>query len=175
MDFADEGVIYSIYGSLEEQLFLGISRSIIKLTEKGKVSRIVFQTEYPVIEFWNTNDTIYANTEWSIYYSTDNWETWKVLGKERERVSGWEFSDSKNTIYHHVYLPIGEIGTPSLIMRSSDNGTNWENVFPYKHYEYSMYLDSKDRLYVGTNDSEWDGFSFTLSTQNTAILYYQTK
>jgi len=102
----------------------------------------------------------------------DEGETWKVSAKGLTPYDQKEFRDSQGILYHHIALSNGELVTPSLILRSMDDGTNWENIFPFKHYVYSMYIDSKDRLYLGINGMEWDGVSFSCS-DITAILYYK--
>ncbi len=171
IEFADQGAIYSMYGSLEENLLLGTSHSILKLTERGKVNKEVLRVNEPIADIMLMNDTLYAVTNFTSYYSIDGGETWKGANKGFVPFNQRELRDTKGILYQHVALANGELITPSLILRSSDNGTNWENIFPYKHYVYSMYLDSKDRLYLGINGWEWDGISFS-GKGNTAILYY---
>lgn len=173
IEFADQGAIYSIYGDLENTMLLGTSRSIIKLTDNGKVIHQVLLNE-TIIGFRKENDTLFAASNPKNYYSIDNGDTWHASDKGFEPYHTKELRDSKGILYHHVALPNGELITPSLILKSSDNGTNWENIFPYKHFVYSIYLDSKDRLFLGINGWEWDGKSFVV-TGNTAILYYQKK
>jgi hypothetical protein len=172
MEFPDQGTIHSVYGALEERLLLGTSRAIIMLTDNGKVSREVFKMDEPVSDFRVVDDTLYAIANFKSYYSIDEGETWKVSAKGLTPPYQNEFRDSKGILYHHIAISNGEVITPSLILRSIDSGTNWENIFPFKHYVYSMYIDSKDRLYLGTNGWPWDGVSFS-STGNTAILYYK--
>lgn len=174
IEFEGQGAIHSIYGSLEDHLLLGTSQAILKLTDQGKVSRQVLQLDAPVGEFMAIGDTLYAITNFKNYYSSDEGETWKESAKGLVAFNKRELRDSKGTLYNHVALANGELITPSLILRSTDNGTNWENIFPFKHYVYSVYLDGKDRLYLGINGWPWDGTSFS-GTGNTAILYYQKK
>jgi len=172
IEFPNQGTIHSVYGTLEERLLLGTSRAIVMLTDNGKVSREVFQMDEAVRDFRAVDDTLYAIANFKSYYSIDEGDTWKVSVKGLTPSDQNVFRDSKGTLYHHIALSNGEIITPSLILRSIDSGTNWENVFPFKHYVYSMYVDSKDRLYLGTNTWPWDGVSFS-STGTTPILYYK--
>jgi hypothetical protein len=172
IEFPDQGAIYSVYGALEERLLLGTSRAIIMLTDNGEVSREVLPMDEPVSNFMEVNDTLYAISNFRNHYSIDEGETWKVSTKGWTPSDQNEFRDSKGILYYHIAVPNGELITPSLILRSIDNGSNWENIFPFKHYVYSMYLDSNDRLYLGINGWEWDGLSFS-GTGNTAILYYK--
>lgn len=175
MEFPDKGSIYSIYGSLEDRLLLGTSQAIIMLTENGKVSREVLKLDGAIRGFEKLNDTLYAFAIFKSHYSVDEGETWKESAKAFTPPSSqWKFRDSKGMLYYHVALSNGELVTPSLILRSIDNGTNWENIFPFKHYVYSMYIDSNDRLYLGINGWQWDGLSFS-GNSTTAILYYTKK
>jgi photosystem II stability/assembly factor-like uncharacterized protein len=174
IDFPDQGAIYSIHGSLEGGLLLGTSRTIIKVTDNGKTRREVLIVNEPITNFIQDGDVITAVTLIMNYSSSDGGETWHYSDKPYSPFRKSELHDSKGTIYHHVYLSNGPLGTPSLIMRSTDSGTNWENIFPYKHYVYSIYLDSKDKLYLGINGAIWDGQSFT-SANTPAILYYMKK
>jgi hypothetical protein len=173
IEFADQGAIHSIYGSLEENLLIGTDRSITKLTDNGKSIKQVLQVKTPISSFLKDADTLYAISNFQDYYSVDNGDSWQESSKNFIPFKGRELKDSKGIMYHHVAIPDGELMTPSLILRSADNGTNWENIFPDKRYVFSTYLDNKDRLYVGTINWEWDergGFS---GTGFTAILYYQ--
>jgi photosystem II stability/assembly factor-like uncharacterized protein len=174
IDFPNQGAIYSIHGSLEDGMLLGTLRAIIKVTDNGKTSREVLIVNEPITNLIQDGDVITAVTLIMNYSSSDGGETWHYSDKPYSPFRNTQLYDSKGTIYHHVSLNNGPLGTPSLIMRSTDNGTNWENIFPYKHYVYSIYLDSKDRLYLGINGATWDGQSFN-SANTPAILYYMKK
>ncbi|MFD3003031.1 WD40/YVTN/BNR-like repeat-containing protein [Pontibacter toksunensis] len=174
IEFADQGPIYSIHGSLEDGLLLGTLRGVIKVTDNGKTSKEVLRVDTPITNLIKDGDVITAVTNIKNYSSRDGGETWHDSDKTYSPFHNREVYDSKGIIYHHVALNNGELGTPSLIMRSSDRGTNWENIFPHKRNVYSMYLDNTDRLYLGTSGSEWDGQSFT-AISNAAVLYYMKK
>jgi hypothetical protein len=119
-------------------------------------------------------DSLYAISVWKNYYSLDNGETWQEKNRGFVPSYTYEFRDSQDMFYQHVSIVTqGHIRTPSLIMKSHDSGANWENIFPYKHVVNSMHLDSKDRLYLGTNAEEWNSGSIPGSTK--AILYYTKK
>jgi hypothetical protein len=177
IEFADQGAIHSIYGSLEENLLIGTGLSIIKISDNGKSSKQVLQVKTQISTFLKDADTLYAISNFQDYYSVDNGDSWQESSRNFmpfNRINDSELRDSKGILYHHVAIPNGELITPSLILRSSDNGTNWTNIFPYKRYVFSTYLDDKDRLYIGTINWEWEGVGFS-GTGNTAILYYQKK
>ncbi|SDL50029.1 hypothetical protein SAMN05421823_106185 [Catalinimonas alkaloidigena] len=176
IEFADQGAIYSVYGSLESTLLVGTSLSVIKLTDNGKSTRNVLQLDYPVTDFFEDADTLYAITNEQDYYSIDGGDSWQVSNKDFMPFTPNDLTDSKGIIYHHVAIPNGELITPSLILMSSDRGTNWENIFPYKRLVYSTYLDDNDRLYLGSIDWEWNETQGSFSGNgNTAILYYQKR
>lgn len=174
IEFADQGPIYSIHGSLEDGLLLGTLRAVVKVTDNGKTSREVLRINTPITNLIQDGNVITAVTINKNYSSSDGGETWHDSDKPYSPFHSREVYDSRGVVYHHVALNNGELGTPSLIMRSSDGGTNWENIFPYKRYVYSMYLDSRDKLYLGTSGSDWDGQSF-VSSSNAGILYYMKK
>lgn len=175
IEFSDQGAIHSIYGSLEENMLIGTARSIIKLTDSGNNIKEVLQVKTSISSFLKDADTLYAISNFQDYYSVDNGDSWQESKKDFIPFQGSELKDSKGIMYHHVAIPNGELITPSLILRSSDNGTNWENIFPYKRYIFSTHLDTKDRLYLGSINWDWDergGFS---GSGFTAILYYQKR
>jgi photosystem II stability/assembly factor-like uncharacterized protein len=174
LEFTDQVSIYSIHGSLEDGLLLGTHRAIIKVTDNGKNSREVLIVNTPIANLIQDGDEITAVTDLMNYSSRDGGETWHYSNKPYSPFHSRELYDSKRVIYHHVALNNGTLRTPSLIMMSTNGGTNWENIFPYKRYINSMHLDSRDKLYLGALGAEWDGLSFA-SGSNTATLYYMKK
>jgi hypothetical protein len=154
-EFQNQGSIYAIHGSLEGDMLLGTGNAILKLYDMGARWEKVLDTDYAITGIWLEDDTLYATTAFINYFSTDHGEHWLETDKPVQFIAP-ELRDLKNVLYRIVSLSNGELITPGLVLRSGDNGTNWENIFPYKKMICSARVDSHNRLYIGTNGFVWN-------------------
>ena len=109
----------------------------------------------------------------------DSGETWQPLWANLD-ISGTVLTaKSSSGIYYKLQSHAdGEIGLPTSVQESTDNGKTWHDIFPYKNMIYSIYIDNTDRVYLGMNDWKWNGQtgSFDASMQpGNSILYYLKK
>lgn len=175
--------IYSMSGNIRDELIIGGLGEIRKTTDGGSIWSIV-QDSVTAYELRKSQDTLFAialyNPSYLDYYSLNNGSTWNSHNDkifEDSRVNS--VTNSNGTIYKIV-----DPGTypkqPDQVMKSSDGGSTWIDVFPYKRYIYSIYLDDDDRLYVGVNgwdsDANTNSFDFKLTDTNSGehngYIYY---
>ena len=178
IEVPEAGTIYSFSGNIENELIIGGLGEIRKTTDKGNIWSVV-QDSITAYEIRKSQDTLFAialyNSTYTDYYSLDNGNTWHIHdNKSLEDLSVNTVTNSNGTIYKIV-----DPGTfpkqPDQVLKSSDGGSTWVDVFPYKRYIYAIYLDDDERLYLGVNGWEWDENTNSFDTDsggNNGLIYY---
>lgn len=169
---ADQGSVYSLYGSLEGDLLMGTDEGIVKLADMGRRWTMIKKTNSPITNFVWKHDTLYALSGSDKYYSINHGEIWtqttrNIVPFEKALV------DSKGVLYRGENMLISQSPSPSRILRSLDEGQSWENIFNDQKFVYDLLLDGHNRLYIGTNNWEWSESAGAFRVKdNTAVLYY---
>jgi len=175
IELPDEGSVYSFFGSLNNFLLVGTVSHIMKSDDFGKSWDTVYQTPYSINTFLKGKDTLFALSHFNDYFSLNDGESWSPLNYN---LSPEPRNDtvvaSDGTMYRMQSVSDGELAQPTVIFESTDQGNSWKDIFPYKHYVYSIYIDNADRLYLGINGWEWDEEmkSFNATSGSKAIIYY---
>jgi photosystem II stability/assembly factor-like uncharacterized protein len=174
----DALTIYCLYGNIDHELVIGGLNEIKKTKDGGKNWSTV-KVDVTAYELREHQDTLLAislyNSGYQDFYSLDNGDTWtlkktKSLEDLRTRVV-----TTSNGIMYKIVDPRTYPKQPDSVLKSTDGGNSWEDIFPYKHYIYSIYLDKTDRLYIGVIGWEWKEETKVFDTNtedNNAILYY---
>ena len=169
-----ENVIYAVYGDVDEYLLVSTPTKILRTADGGKTWTTVKSVVDPIGNFNPLHDDLYAVSNFTDYISHDQGQTWEAVAFDHELYpNAVNFSDSKGILYQVVNHFDGELGLPTSFLRSSSKGNSWENIFPYHRSFYSWHIDARDRVYIGTSGSVWDGQSFTDDNpQFSGYLYY---
>lgn len=180
IEVPEAGTIYSLNGNIENYLIVGGLGEISKTSDKGLTWSVVHDN-FTAYELRNRQDTLYAIEFWSStsedYFSIDNGNTWKLSPtKSLEDLRTKTVTSSKGTIYKIVPSETFPI-QPAQVVMSSDGGSTWIDIFPYKRYIYSIYIDKSDRLYIGASGWEWNESinSFDPDSGNGNGVIYFTK
>lgn len=169
----DEIAVSSFYGDIDNEMIIGTTHNILKTTDKGATWVKVAQNVNSVQEFIVNGDSLLAISGWPNYYSLDNGNTWQVVSREILPNDLKQVVTSKNDIYKYVLNVDGENGLPSDVLLSGDNGTTWQNVFPYKHYIQGIHVDKADKVYLGVwGGITWKDERFFANNTQEAIIYY---
>lgn len=172
-----EGVVYSIYGSIEKSMLAGTLSNVVRSEDGGKTWQQVLAVQSPVGEFRTSGDTLLAITNFADYYSLDRGLTWSQHEIDLLTTHKDSIRSSSGNWYKIKQSQSGELANPSQVLESADGGKSWKNIFPYQHLIYTIYLDSSDRLYIGTNNWPWneEKKSFEQVAEKDAIIYYTLK
>jgi photosystem II stability/assembly factor-like uncharacterized protein len=177
----DVSTVYCLYGNIDHELVIGGLSEIVKTKDGGKNWSTV-KVDVTAYELREHQDTLLAislyNSGYQDFYSLDNGDTWtlkenKSLENLRTRVV-----TASNGIMYKIVDPKTYPKQPDSVLKSTDGGNSWEDIFPYKHYIYSIYLDKTDRLYIGVIGWDWNEATKVFDTNtggNNAILYYLNK
>ncbi|HTE34793.1 MAG TPA: hypothetical protein VK666_30660 [Chryseolinea sp.] len=173
------GMVYSIYGDIDDFLIVGTIDKILRTTDGGKTWSEVQRTESSIGSFTEINRVLYAASNFKDYRSDDDGLTWTELEFDWEITQpDVQLEDSRGAIYSFVTHSSGEIGLPITLLRSLDHGNSWQDILPYKIAAANAYLDKSDRLFLGTSGAKWDkdlGSFFSDDPEFPAYIYYTTK
>lgn len=170
--------IYSLYGNIDHELVIGGLSEIVKTKDGGKNWSTV-KVDVTAYELREHQDTLLAislyNSSYQDFYSLDNGNTW-ILKRNKSLVDlRTRVVTTSNGIMYKIVDPGTYPKQPDSVLKSTDGGNSWEDIFPYKHYIYSIYLDKTDRLYIGVIGWDWKEETKVFDTNtedNNAILYY---
>lgn len=175
IELPDQVSVYSFYGSFSNYILIGTLTNIMRSDDAGKSWEIVYQPSHTINNFITKNDTLFAVSNFDDYFSLDDGESWSQLGYNLSpEPQNNKVINSRGIVYKMEPLFDGELAQPTLILESTDNENNWKEIFPFKHYVYSIHIDNGDRLYLGINGVEWneERKGFIESPDNKAIIYY---
>jgi hypothetical protein len=165
--------VKSFYGDIDKEMIVGTDQSILKTTDGGKTWTKVARDIGMVFEFIVKGDTLFGLAGRPTYYSIDNGDSWQVLEELRIPNRPMQVATSANDLYKFVLNADGENGLPSDVFLSIDNGSSWQNIFPYKHYITGIYVDKADKVYLGVwGDVTWKDWAFFPNGTKEAIIYY---
>lgn len=169
------GAVYAMSGNVESRLIIAGNGEVFASESGGEEWSVVLEgiTAY---ELRAKADTLYAialyNKTYTDFYSVDNGNSWTVSKtKAMNDLRYSQVEDSKGNLYRLV-LDNTYPKRPDGIIKSKDAGRSWEEIFPFKRYIYSIYLDEADRLYVGTNGWDWNGDAFENLSSESGYIYY---
>ena len=171
----EHAAVYSIYGDINQSLFVTLYDKILNTTDGGKTWRTKLNStsDFGKIEF--TRDTLFAIGNNDDYFSTDAGETWQLLDHDIPLVHNWNLTAPNGTMYQVKMNFEGELALPSNVLESCNHGLTWKNIFPYQHYIYSVYADPHNALYIGVaNTFVWNESSamFDEDLSKPAAFYY---
>ncbi|TVR80085.1 MAG: hypothetical protein EA412_05295 [Chitinophagaceae bacterium] len=178
IDVPNASTIHSLSGNIENELIAGGLSKIFKTSNQGNTWTVVHDgiTAY---ELRKKEDTLFAialyNHTYNDYFSLDNGETWQLSPEKSFENLRTNIVTASNGIIYKILRSETYPKQPDKVLMSSDGGSTWIDIFPYKRYIYTIYLDDDDRLYIGANGWEWneDINSFDSSTgNNKGIIYY---
>lgn len=175
MTIKGELSVGTFYGDIDKELIVSTDVNIFKTTDGGKTWRKVAQNVNKVRQFYLNGDTLFAISGWPNYYSLDDGESWQMMSIEIPWDSPKQVITSDHRFFEYVMHADGENALPSQVLYSSDNGSTWKDVFPYKHYITSIYLDAQDKVYVGAGGFTWTESGFVSNNPDDAIIYYTRK
>ena len=181
MDVPEAGTIYSLSGNIDNELIVGGLGGIRKTSNRGLMWSIVHDS-VTAYELRKKQDTLFAialyNSSYQDYYSIDNGDTWELYSnKSLDDLRTSTVTSSNGTIYKIVYSETYP-AQPDQLLKSSDGGFTWIDIFPYKRSLYLIYLDDDDRLYLGANGWEWNESTNSFDTDsgdNNGVIYYIKK
>ncbi|TBW26553.1 two-component regulator propeller domain-containing protein [Gramella sp. KN1008] len=169
IEVPEASTVYSMYGSLQNELIIGGLGNIFKTTNKG-VNWSIVQNDITAYELREKQDSIFAialyNSTYKDFYTLDNGDSWHLHNKKSLQDLRTRSVTTSKGITYLVVSSETFPKQPDIVLRSNDGGSTWVDIFPYKHSIYSIYLDSDDNLYLGTNDWEWDETADTFDTNN---------
>lgn len=169
----NEGLIYSMYGSLQDEFIIATSSKILRTTDGGATWTKVANTIAPVANFDKVNETLFAITNEQDYKSDDNGLNWEQLDFDLEVYpTADQMLDSKGVYYQRVMHYDGELVTPSTLLRSTDRSNSWQDIFPYKKVINQMHIDGHDWLYLSISGWDWDGTMFWEEPGRPGYIYY---
>ena len=175
IEIPDKGAIYAIHGSIDEFMLVSIYGRIWRSTTGGESWSKVFDTFETISDFRETTDTIFAVSNGQDYYSLTNGQSWHEYDRELLIEYQEYFVDLNGVHYRIVGHFEGELALPGEIEKSMDGRDHWTSIYPYKHSIYSITLDAKNRLYVGTcTQFEWNSEEerFIENFEVNAAFYY---
>jgi len=165
--------INSMIGNIDTELIIG-SNGIRKTRDKGNSWSIVNE-HISVRKFIKKADTLFAvlTSTYDAYYSLDNGDNWTIYDDEIMADFLLKPVTLSNGTIYKIEPDLTYPKRPDQVLKSTDNGNTWVNVFPFQHYIYSIYADENDRLYLGVSGWQWDETNqyFDSSNKN-AIIYY---
>jgi photosystem II stability/assembly factor-like uncharacterized protein len=175
-----EGLIVSFYGDIHESMVVSTNLKILKTADGGQTWQTV-ATNFEANRFIKERDTLFADVhEEKSYYSLDNGDSWHRLsyGRIFSMNRPTQVKTSTNQIYKLEYRSVGEQAYPTIVLSAKHGSTNWKNVFPFNHYLSSIYVDAKDRIYLGGLGAEWKGENrgfVSKEPADDALIYYLDK
>ncbi|MEL7534217.1 MAG: hypothetical protein AAFN10_23130 [Bacteroidota bacterium] len=169
----EAGTVYDIAGELSENLVVGGLGSIFLTQDQGETWQVV-KEDFTIRRFEMRGDSLFAfSIGEGTFYSLDMGLNWV----ESEEALVDEFVFEVNLSNGQTYRIVPDITfpkQPDTVERSRD-GEEWEDVFPFQRYIYSIYADDQDRVYIGTNGWVWDEESNGFSVANgrlDGLVYY---
>lgn len=166
--------IHSMTGNIDTELIIASSDGIRKTRNMGNSWSNV-KENISVRKFRKKADTLFAvlTSTFDAYFSLDNGDNWTIY--DDEIMADFLLKPvtlSDGTIYK-IEPDLTYPKRPDQVLKSTDNGNTWVDVFPFQHYVYSIYADEDDRLYLGIIGWEWDEINQNFDSSNkNAIIYY---
>ncbi|MEL6591731.1 MAG: hypothetical protein AAFQ68_16685 [Bacteroidota bacterium] len=169
----EAGTVHDIAGDIEETLVVGGLDKIFLTEDQGESWQIVME-DVTTRRFEMRGDSLYVfSLGDGTFYSLDMGQTWTESNEALIDEFRFEVSLSNGDRYRWV-ADVTFPKEPDLIERTTD-GTNWENVFPFMRYVYSLYADDQDRVYVGTSGWDWNeekGGFVVVPGRSDGLVYY---
>src|SRR5687767_676347 len=134
IEFPNEGVVYTVFGDLDDYLLVATSSKILRTDDGGLSWDTVQRVTAPIGEFQPLNDNIYAISNFKDYISRDAGLTWEEMHFDHELNNQWEhFEDTNGNLYRVVKHFNGELALPTTLLQSINRGNSWEVIFPHEH------------------------------------------
>ncbi len=171
----EAGTVYDIAGELSENLVVGGLGSIFLTQDQGETWQVV-REDFTTRRFEMRGDSLFAfSLGDGTLYSLDMGLNWQEI--EEELVD--EFNFEVNLGNGQSYRVVSDNNFPKQpdAVEWTRDGEEWEDVFPFKRYIYSIYADERDRVYIGANGWDWDEEQqeFTFSKDKSDGLVYYVK
>jgi hypothetical protein len=167
--------VYSIYGDINQSLFVTLYGKILNTTDKGLTWTTKLNTSADFGAMEMKGDTLFAISNFEDYYSLNAGESWLLLSRDVPLAPPAMLHSSTGIIYQVKENSNGELALPSDLQASADNGRTWTTIFPYQHGIYSLSIDQSNVLYVGVNNTVvWNQSkgTFEENLENNAAFYY---
>jgi hypothetical protein len=174
-----EGLVASFYGDIYDRMIVGTNQNIVRFTDSGRSLQIVAANVDQVSELIMKNDTLFALSLGIDHYSLNKGDSWQKLPYARvpELYRGKNaVKISTGKLFRLERKNDGEIALPVNVLMSENAGTDWKNVFPYKHNIIMLFADARDKVYLGIFGAVWkEQKGFVAKNPEDAIIYYLDK
>lgn len=172
----DEYLVSATYKNINGQIIAGTNQKIVRTTDRGNTWTVVARDVNQIREFIVDKDTLFAIADWFDYYSLDDGISWQVLNYDRISINKSQIASNGKYMFKLVRNADGENALPTDVLMSEDNGRSWINIYPYKNYITSIYVDNQNKIYLGMSGHVWDNNTRRFLEPNNpydAIIYYK--